>query len=243
MGRNQGWWPPPGLLVLAALMSCMAAAPAPAHAAGCITTLPVDAAFLTKNIRAYRTDVAVRITTRGPAIRHLTAALYTYHGTLVARGAARGTIGDVQVVRMKLARALEPRHYTLVIDGEPNASRSCGPKRFTQALKFTSDCRPVLPVTFPQLPSGKAADYGGAVTFTLHAARALGAARVTISSYGGDFLGALDLSRFPAGTAPLTVTLRKGLYASGYTIFIEGLLADAPASCGKKTAKATFTLT
>ena len=57
----------------------------------------------------------------------------------------------------------------MVLTGEPNASRSCGPKQMTRVVRLRA-CAQTLPITFGTLPGGTAADYGGYLSVPVNSA-------------------------------------------------------------------------
>lgn len=235
-------------VVAAAAGALLLAVIAPqAAAAACVTKLPVRVSLPDGNYAAtYTKTVRVRVVPEGVRVRNLQASLYTFSGRLMgiskARRSARSAV-TLSLVLESLFRPLQIGGFTLVVSGEPNADRSCGPKKVTRVLRF-KDCQDKLPVTFPKKPGGKAADYDGYLSVPIRSDGPL-IRNVTSSVYS--FAGALVgqapplLSLF--GQQTLDNVLLSPLRPGGYNIIVEGLIDDQPSSCGRKTAQATMTFT
>jgi hypothetical protein len=212
---------------------------AEASRTGCITRLPVTVTVPSHFAIAYKRVVPVTMTSRGPLIRHLRVLLYTFSGDLLGSATRRSLSGSA-VVRLRLRYRLQPGEFTLYSEGEPNADPSCGPKHDSRVLRFR-DCITRLPVTFPEPPSGIAADYGGYLSFPLSSRGPLiRRLEVTVYSFSGRFFGA---ARLPVlfGTENVNVPLRRTLTAGDYAIVARGWIAAQPRSCGPKHAEQTLT--
>src|SRR5947209_13121437 len=115
-------------VTFACALSLIAVRPEAAHA-GCITTLPVSVSFPSQYAGSFSSRLPVTVTTNGPPIFNLTAAIYTFGSDRIAFGKASGTIFSSGTVRMKLVAPMQPGKYTLVLYGEPNANPSCGDRK------------------------------------------------------------------------------------------------------------------
>lgn len=230
----------------AAALLAGALAPAAASAqSGCITTLPVrltlpDGPFAA----AYTKDIRVRVNSGALRIRHLRADLFTFSGRRMGGSEERRAVRGFATLTLRLEPDFAPMQvggFTLVLTGEPNASRSCGPKKTTRVVKFKA-CRDTLPIAFPNPPGGNAADYEGYLSVPVRSRGPL-IRDLTSSVYGfdGSLLG--NGTGLPAlfGETTLDHALLRPLTPGRYTVIVEGLLDEQPRSCGRKRAQATLT--
>ncbi len=209
--------------------------------AACITHLPVIVTVPSRFTVHYKRVLPVKLTSRGPRIRHLRVSLYTFGGDLLGRGTRRSLSGS-GVVRLRLRFRLQPGEYTIYAEGEPNADPSCGPKNRSRTVRFRG-CITRLPVTFPEPPEGIAADYGNYLSFDLSSRGPLiRRLRIFVSSFEGRLFGATRKSVL-FGTVTIDVPLRKRLVPGSYTITVRGSIASQPSSCGPKRAQQTLTFT
>jgi hypothetical protein len=231
------------LAVVAAGVLSAACAPAVADA-GCITRLPVSVTLPDGPYAAgYTKTVRVRVSPRGARIRNLQAAVYTFGGQRMAVSGRRRAVRFVATLKMRLGRIFRPLQvgmFTLVLTGEPNRSRSCGPKQATRVLRFRA-CTDKLPVTFPKLPGGRAADYGAWLSVPI---RSTGAVirdlRSSVFAFDGSLVGRAPGLPALFGELSLDHPLARPLTPGGYTVIVSGLIADQPRSCGRKSAQATM---
>jgi hypothetical protein len=109
-------------------------------------------------------------------------------------------------------------------------------------LRFRA-CRARLPVTFPKLPSGRAADYGGYLSVPVRSTdgTVIRDVRSSVSAFDGSLLGSAPSLLALFGEQTLDQQLVRPLQPGSYTVVVEGRIADQPASCGRKTASATMT--
>jgi hypothetical protein len=225
------------------LAACLIAAlPQSAAAQGCITKLPVNHQLKSPYTVSYKKGkIAVRVMSTGSWIHHTKAELYTFGGVLVAKSKLyRGGFNKSKKHVMKLLfGTMQSGKYTLIITGEPNSNRSCGPKKYTKVVEF-SDCPKSLPVEFPDPPGGKAGDYGHWLSIFLRPLH--GVLRgVVVELYDADdnFFGKAKLKAL-FGTAKVDIELRHKLLNGTYTVIVrakDGL----PRACGKKRAKKVLT--
>ena len=231
-------------LVAGCALLALALAPQAAHAR-CVTRLPVKVSLPDGLYAvAYTKQLRVRVNPRGVRIRNLRAELYTFSGRLMGVSPRRRSARVVATLKVRLKRLFRPLQvggYTLVLTGEPNASRSCGPKQAFRVLRMRA-CRNTLPITFPFLPGGRAVDYrdylsvpvrsNGQVIRDLHS---------TVFGFDGSLLGrAPDLLAL-FGERSLDHRLAHPLRPGGYTLVVEGWIDEQPRACGPKRAQATMT--
>jgi hypothetical protein len=231
-----------GVVVLAAIT--FAIVPGAASAA-CITRLPVKVSLPDGPYAvAYTKDVLVRVNPRGVRIRNLRADLYTFSGERMGASAPRRAVEVVATLKLRLGRIFRPLQvggYTLVLTGEPNASRHCGPKQATRVLKLRA-CKDTLPVTFPKLPGGRAADYGGFLSVPVRSnGNVIRDVRSSVYGFDGSLLGRAPPLLALFGEQTLDNELVRSLQPGRYTVIVEGLIGEQPATCGPKTAQATMT--
>jgi hypothetical protein len=231
--------------VIAAVLAAALAPPAASAQAGCITTLPVrvtlpDGFFAA----AYTKDIRVRMNSGSLRIRNVRADLFTFSGRRMGGSEERRAVRGFATLTLRLERDFAPMQvggFTLVLSGEPNASRSCGPKQTTRVVKFRA-CRDTLPIAFPNPPGGNAADYEGYLSVPVRSRGPL-IRDLTSSVYGfdGSLLG--NGGALPAlfGETTLDHALLRPLTPGRYTVIVEGLLDEQPRSCGRKRAEATLT--
>jgi hypothetical protein len=108
-------------------------------------------------------------------------------------------------------------------------------------LRFRA-CRARLPVKFPKLPSGRAADYGGYLSVPVRSTdgTVIRDVRSSVSAFDGSLLGSAPSLLALFGEQTLDQQLVRPLQPGSYTVVVEGRIADQPASCGRKTASATM---
>lgn len=236
----------PLLTVCALALALLAAAPAAeaarAHTAGCITELPVHHRFGSAYSATYKRSLMhVRLRSHGPRIRNVKAELYTFGGDLIAQSKIdKKGFRYTKLLKMKLRfGGMQAGKYTLVVTGEPNRSRSCGPKKYIQVVEF-GNCPEHLPIDFPNPPGGNAADYEDFLTISLRPK--LGVMKgvlVEVYSFGGALFARGSLKAL-FGTAQLNLKLRHKLENGGYTIVVSAAGA-LPKACGEKTAQKVLT--
>lgn len=229
--------------MLVAGVAALALAPQAAQAR-CITRLPVHVTLPQGPYAlAYTKQLIVRVNPRGVRIRNLRAELYTFSGQRMAASPRRRVARYVATLHLRLGRIFRPLQvggYTLVLTGEPNASRSCGPKQAIRVVKLRG-CRQRLPVTFPKLPGGRAGDYGGFLSLPVRSnGQVIRNLRSTVYGFDGSLLGRAPNLLALFGEQMLDHRLTRPLTPGRYTVIVEGLIADQPASCGPKRAQATL---
>jgi hypothetical protein len=223
---------------LAAAAVSLAATPASAQA-GCITRLPVTSALSNGFAAAYHRALPIRIFTRGPRIRNVSAALFTFKGLRLGSSRTYPELGSSRILRIHLRFGLQVGRFTLVVTGEPNDDSSCGPKKFTQALRFFP-CYESLPITFPHPPAGNASDYGDTLSVTLSTkGPAIRDIHGSVSDFAGNAFGAGNL-RILFGMAPIDMHLTQALVPGRYSVFLTGTV-DQPKVCGPKNGKLLLT--
>lgn len=210
---------------------------------GCITTLPVTVSLHSPFAGSYRGSIKLAVSTNGPPIRNLTGTLYTFSGVPIATGKFRHTIFSTNDLTLKLKRGfpvLQAGSFTLGLFGEPNANPSCGPKHTFKVIRFLP-CLTTLPITFPNLPGGRASDYGSNLTINVASKGfVMRNVNVSLSTFAGDSVGSKHFNVLFGEVTP-TFNIPGGLQPGGYTVFVSGVIKDQPASCGPKTAKAVMT--
>jgi hypothetical protein len=138
-------------------------------------------------------------------------------------------------------RPLQVGAFTLVLTGEPNRNRSCGPKQATRVLRFRA-CAATLPVTFPDLPGGRAADYGGYLSVAIRSRGPLiGDLRSAVYGVDGTLLGRTPRLSALFGLKLLDHKLVRPLQPGSYTVVTDGMIDGQPRSCGRTTALAKVT--
>jgi hypothetical protein len=231
-------------LLLAGALLLAVLAP-PAAQAGCITRLPVRVSLPDGPYAiAYAKQIRVRVTSRGPRIRKLRAELYTFGGQRVGASVSSRTVRTAATLKLALGRIYRPLQlgsFTLVLTGEPNASRSCGPKQATHVLAFRA-CKDTLPVSFPDMPGGRASDYGGFLSVPIRSDGAvIRDLRSAVYAFDGSLLGRAPNLLALFGQQTLDHRLDSPLLPGSYTVIVEGLIADQPRACGRKASQATMT--
>jgi hypothetical protein len=231
---------------LVALLSALALTLAPqAAGARCITRLPVkvslpDGPFAV----AYTRQLRVQVNPRGVRIRNLKAELYTFSGVRMGvsprRRAAR-VVATLKVRLGKIFRPLQVGGYTLVVTGEPNASPSCGPKQAFRVVRMRA-CRATLPVTFPSLPGGRAADYRDYLSVLVRSdGQVIRDLQSSVYGFDGSLLGRAPNLLALFGEQSLDHKLTRALSPGSYTVVVEGWIGEQPRACGPKRAQATMT--
>lgn len=217
------------------------AAPSVASA-DCITRLPVKVSFPKGDFAiSYPKSIPVRVTSTGPRIRNMRVAMYTFKGTKLGEVAAKKTMVHQKTLTMKLRYgAAQSGKYTLMVTGEPNANRSCGPKEYHRVVTL-KDCITRLPITFPKPPGGSAADYEGYVSQPIMSKNGTLLKDLVATLYD-DTTNTRGTGKLKAlfGKATLDVKLSSKLTPGRYRLVIEGT-APQPASCGAKTVAQTLT--
>jgi hypothetical protein len=229
-----------------AALAALALALAPQVAgARCITRLPVKVSLPDGPYAvAYTKQLRVRVNPEGVRIRNLRAELYTFSGQRMGVSPRRRAARVVATLKLRLGRIFRPLQvggYTLVLTGEPNASRSCGPKQAFRVVQMRA-CRTTLPVTFPALPGGLAGDYGDYLSVPVRSdGRVIRDLRSAVYAFDGSLLGrAPDLLAL-FGQQSLDHRLARPLQPGSYTIVVEGWIGEQPRACGPQRARATMT--
>jgi hypothetical protein len=207
-----------------------------AAVSGCSARLPVTVSLASNYAAAYPSNVSVTISTAGPSLSNLRAAMYTFSGDQIAASKAVGVMRKSATVKLKLAYgALQIGSYTLVVTGTPTASPACGLEKFTKVEAF-KDCATTLPLTFVNPPGGTAADYGGYLSVPLKSNGPLiREVEGAVYAADGTLFGSATLSAL-YGLATLNLKLNQPLVAGDYTLVVAGLI-NQPAACGPKTAQ------
>jgi len=213
--------------------------------AGCITTLPVRVTLPDGLVAAaYEKDIRVRLDSGGLRIRNVRAELYTFSGREMGVSDVRRAMHGPATLTLRLDRDFAPMQvggFTLLLKGEPNASRSCGPKHTTRVVKFRG-CRETLPIAFPDPPGGSAADYEQYLSVRVRSKGPLiRGLRSWVYSFEGLLLGDTGSLRTLFGEATLDHKLRGALTPGGYTMIVEGRLDEQPPACGRTRAQVTMT--
>jgi hypothetical protein len=215
------------LVVAAALLTAAASTPANAGAS-CITRLPVRASLPNPYASSYRDVLPVRIETKGPTIRFLRVELYSFAGEKLGEGRRGGPLRASAKVRVRLRFPMQVGSFTLVVTGEPNRDRSCGPKQLFKVLRFR-DCPSVLPVSFPSPPGGAAADYQDYLSVKVTTSGGLLRDLLgTVATVAGETIGDGRLSVL-FGTATLDMRLTRRLVRGDYRVTVQGHLDKANA--------------
>lgn len=233
-------------MALAAGCLALACAIAPPTAgARCITRLAVKVTLPDGPYAvAYTNRLRVRVHPRGVRIRRLRAELYTFSGERMGVSPYRRAARFVATLDVRLGRIFRPIQvggYTLVLTGEPNASRSCGPKQTFRVLRMRA-CRTRLPVSFPQLPGGRAGDYGEWLSVPVRSdGRVIRDVRSAVYGFDGALLGRASNLLALFGEKLLDHRLVRPLAPGSYTVVVEGWIGEQPRACGPKRAQATMT--
>lgn len=220
------------------------AAPQAAQAA-CITRLAVKVALPDgPYAAAYTKQIRVRVSPRGPRIGNLRVVLYTFSGQRLGSSRPRRAVRQAATLTLRLDRTVAPLQagsFTLVLTGAPNRARSCGPKQATRILRFRA-CAVALPVTFPNLPAGRASDYGGFLSVPIRSGGPL-IRELHSSVYvsDGSLLGAAPNLAALFGQRTLDHELGQPLLAGRYTVIADGLIGDQPRACPRAKAQAMMT--
>lgn len=226
------------LTIALTAFALLAGLPSTAQAAGCVTKLPITHSFKSAYTAAYKSNkVPLKLTSQGSYIHHYKAELFTFNGELVAKSKYHNG-GFKRSKRIKLRSLFGPMQsgkYTLIVTGEPNSNRSCGPKKYTRVVEF-HECPKSLPVEFPNPPGGRARDYGRWLSVQLRPQHGvLRDVHVELFDFEDNFFGSAHLKAL-FGTAKVDIKLRHKLVKGGYTLVVNGK-AGLPRSCGKKSAK------
>lgn len=207
-----------------------------------MTRLPVQYQFRSPFIATYSKVIPVKVSTSGRPIRHLTAGLYTFGGDRVAFGRAARRLWSSGWVRMRVhGGRMQAGEFTLVLLGEPNRDRHCGPKHLYRVVRFRP-CPDRLPVSFPRLPEGLAADHLGGLSVDITAGRQLlSDLSVSVRPAPG---GTVTRMRVPDlfGEIRLTFQPQEGARPGEYVIQARGKVSEMPAACGPLKASARFWL-
>jgi hypothetical protein len=217
---------------------------APAVQASCHTRLPVAVSLPDGPYAvAYSRTISVRVDTRGARIGNLGAELYTFAGRRMGASRSQRVRGEATLgLRLnRIFRPLQVGAFTLVLTGEPNRNRSCGPKQATRVLRFRA-CATTLPVTFPDLPGGRAADYGAYLSVAIRSRGPLiSDVRSVVYGVDGTLLGRAPRLSALFGLKLLDHKLVRPLQPGSYTVVTDGLIDGQPRSCGRTTALAKMT--
>jgi hypothetical protein len=236
LGAMRSWL---GVGAIAVAIVAALSGRASAAQGGCITNMPVRYAFPSAVAVAYHRTLTVSVTSDGPTIRNLTVGLYTFEGDQLAFGRARLKLTTTQTVVMKLRFGfLNPGRYTLVIDGEPNANPSCGPKHLFQVVRFRP-CASMLPIALSDLPHGLAAAYGNAVTVNTDTDYVLRNVAATLTTFAGTVVDRRT-ERLMFGETAIKFTVSGGLAPGGYTITLTGRVPGQPGGCGLASTSAVM---
>lgn len=219
------------------------AAPQAAQA-GCITRLAVKVSLPDgPYAAAYTKQIRVRVSPRGPRIANLRAVLYTFSGQHLGASRQRPAVRATATLTVRLQRIVRPLQagaFTLVLTGEPNRDRSCGPKQATRILRFRA-CADKLAVTFPNLPAGRASDYGGFLSVAIRSSGPLiRDLRSSVYGFDGSLMGAAPNLAALFGQQTLHHELFGPLPAGRYNVIADGLIGDQPRSCPRAKAQATM---
>ena len=226
------------LVIVAAVAGLLVAAPQTASARGCIKKLPVTHTFKSSYSASYkRGKIKVNVHSTGAWIHHIKAELYTFGGERIAKSKTyRRGFNTFKRLKMKLRyRSMQSGKYNLVLTGYPNERDSCGPKRYVKTVEF-HDCPEALPVTFLDLPEGRASDYGRWLSFRLRSE--IGTLRdvlIELYDFDGNFFGKAKLGAL-FGTAKVDLELRHRLVNGMYTLVVDAG-RGLPRACGRKKAK------
>jgi hypothetical protein len=221
-----------------AAAASLAGAPGAARA-GCITKLPVTSALNSGFAASYHRKLPVRIYTRGPRVRNVSAALFTFKGLRLGTSQRYAELGSSRILRIRLRYGLQVGRFTLVVTGEPNDDPTCGPKKFTQALRFFP-CYESLPITFPRPPGGRASDYSDTLSVSLATkGPVIRNIHGSLSDFAGTGFGAGNLPIL-FGEAPIDLHLTQALAPGSYSVFLTGTI-DQPKVCGPKNGKLVLT--
>lgn len=231
--------PPAALAALGLALAPQAAG------ARCVTSLPVKVSLPDGPYAVAYTDrLRVRVNPRGVRIRNLRAELYTFSGERMGVSSRRRAARVVATLDVRLGRIFRPMQvggYTLVLTGEPNASRSCGPKQTFRVLRLRT-CRSTLPVTFPALPGGHAGDYGDYLSVSVRSdGRVIRDLRSAVYGFDGSLLGRAPSLPALFGERSMDHLLTRPLEPGSYTVVVEGWIGEQPRACGPKRAQATMT--
>lgn len=220
----------------AAVIGAVALAPgnAEARASGCVTRLPAAVQLSSDYAAVFRHSVHLRVHTRGPRLRRTYASLYTFSGELIARS-RKLNVRSSRLLRLRLRHGpMQPGRFTLVVTGEPNRSRSCGPKTYTRVLTFRA-CSPRLPVIFPEPPGGRASEHADTLSVAVRTTGPfLRDLRSSIYSFDGRLLGRASLGSL-FGEAVLDHPLSEPLTPGSYTVLVDAE-GGQPAVCGLQRA-------
>jgi hypothetical protein len=238
-------WRPARVLAACVLALAMLALATPAAQAGCTTRLPVNVSLPDGLYAlAYTKHLRVRVAAHGSPIRNLRAELYTFSGRRMGVSRARRRVRRAATLELRLERIFRPLQagaYTLVVTGEPNASRSCGPKQVTRLLRL-SGCKTTLPMTFPRLPGGRAADYGHFLSVPARSdGGVISDVRSSVFGFDGSLLGRASTLGALFGEKVLDHRLLAPLQPGSYTVVVEGFIDEQPRACGRQRAQATMT--
>ena len=200
----------------------------------CISTLPVTHSFKSVYSASHtgKRTMRLEVMSAGSPIHHLKAEVYTFGGELVAKSRLyKRTFKRSKTVSLKLRyRGMQIGKYTLVISGEPNHSRSCGPKKYTKVVEFYG-CPKGLPVDFPNPPGGNASDYGQWLTVTLQPTGAvLRNVIVELYDFENNLFGRKRVGAL-FGTAEVPIPLKHKLVNGGYTVVVTAP-GSIPRVCG-----------
>lgn len=190
----------------------------------------------------YKKRVKVNVTTNHGPLVEWQVQLYTFQGKLLGQTNRKRALNRSDTVRVDLKFPLQPGKFTIVIKGYPRGCRA--ESQMADVVRF-SDCTDRLPVKFPDMPGGVAADYEGFLSIPVESrgGALIKDPRTEIYSFSNEFFGR-DIDEYPRLFGRLTFNnkLVKPLRAGSYTVIVSGRL-DQPRECGSKDAQATLTFT
>jgi hypothetical protein len=204
-------------------------------------SLKVRSKFPQAYARQYKKAVPVELTNRGGyKIGGLYVQVYTFGGLRIGSSPALGTLpaGHSKQATIKLGLPIQVGGVTFVVKG---ANKGCPGEQISHVVEF-HPCQTRLPLTFPNLPSGYASDYGDYLSVPAEAkeGEAIFRPRSRVYTFDDEFVGEDDNHyRVIYGKVTFDNRLRKGLSRGGYTMVVKGWL-DQPKSCGPKTAQVSM---
>lgn len=224
------------LAVGASIVSTVPLTPgiAQARGGGCITRLPAAVTLASDYAAVHRHSVHLRVHTRGPKLRRTYASLYAFSGELIARS-RKLNVRSSRLLRLRLRHGpMQPGNFTLVVTGEPNGRRSCGPKTYTRVLSFRA-CSPRLPVVFPEPPGGRASGYADTLSVAVRTTGPfLRDVRSSVYTFDGRLVGRASVGVL-FGEAMLDHQLNEPLAAGSYTVLVDAE-GGQPPECGLQRA-------
>jgi hypothetical protein len=244
MGTRRGRWRLAIATAVTAALAVAVAAGGPASAgastsarasaAGCITRLPLNWSISSDYAAAWRKQITLDVSTKGPEIRNLTATLSTFGGNVLGKATLSKPLTGGARIRLALRFPMQPGKYTLYFLGEPNANPSCGPKHSTAILRLV-DCSQRLPVTIANTTEGRAADYHGYYSFDVRDPKGIvmRGLSASMSTFEGRVVGQAKIPVLFGGVH-VSIRLTRALQPlpERYTVDIGGFPPGRPRSCG-----------